>query len=930
MFGNRNLFCLGGCFRSLGLALLVVGLLAGCDRFQSAETQIEKANAALEKSDKAAAIIYLKNALQKDANNGRARYMLGKAYLDNGSHKDAIKELQRALDLKFDANLVLPLLAKSALQSGEFKILEQLDPQLAGDASARAEVLASQGDGLLYQKKTKEAEIQYNEAIKLNPNAISAHFGLARLAAMTGGFQAADEIAADISKRAPKNIEILLFRANLRTVRGELRSALEFTKQAGDVDPKDVRPHIMATEILLALKESDQALKEMETVKSLAPKSPLGPYLNARIHVQNGKGKEAQAEVQKALKLAPNYWPALMLAAQIEISLGNAAQAEPYLKQAGDMAPGSASVRRLTAVIYMRSGRASAAVDLLKPLLEQNPEDPELNAIMGEAYLLLGEMEQANKHLARAAKSDRLARGALTGLAVTSMAGGDPERAMAQLEQATHAQGTSIQADLILIGALTQKQEFDKAHKAIDALEKKIPGSPVPYSLRAGIGVAKKDMAYARAMLEKALQLDPNYFFAVNVLARMDKADGKGPEALKRLEDYVKKNDKDTAGLLALAELKLQLGASPEDVLGVLQRAQASDPKKIRTSAILARYLMSLGKAREAMEAVQTGLATSPDAPELIDVQGGINMSQGKTADAVANFTRLTILQPRSPVAWAKLAQVQNAAGDKQAAIASVEQARALNPQDMSLMEMAISLRLTNKNYSEALALAQKAQKDYPKSSFGYVQEANIRATQKQYKEAVDSYDRALGTEPLSATFVLKLHALELAGRQDDADKALDVWLKRNPKDIVALTYAGEVQLSKKNYDRAIAYYKTALELQANNLPALNNLAWLLNEKRDPAALSYADSALKLQPKQPAALDTRGMIYLRLGKTAEAVNDLKAAVDYAPNNAAIHLNYARALLKAGKRDEAKRELEILRKLGAAGAKEVEALAQELG
>ncbi len=930
MSGNQDKARVSAHFKTLVVVMVVAGLVGGCTRFQSAETQIEKANAALEKKDNAAAIIHLKNALQKESSSGNARYLLGKTYLLNGQPRDAVKELQRAHDLQFDPNLVLPHLAKAAFFSGELKLLTQLDPQKASDPMARAEILTLQADGLAFEKKVKEAQVQYNEAIKLNPKSLGAHFGLARLAAVAGNFQEAEDLAANISKWAPNDIEIVLFRSDLRKARGEFQAALDFARQATEIDAKDVRPHTMAANLLLALKQNDAALKEVETIKKLAPQSPMGPYLQALMHMQNQKTTEAQQEIQKVLKLAPNHLPSLMLAAKIEIALGNTAQAEQYLKTASDLAPGSVAVRRATALIYLRSGRASAALDLLKPLLERTPEDPELNAMAGEGYFMSGDMEHANKHFAIAAKSDKLARGALTGLAMTNMVSGDIDRAVSELEAATRSQGGGVQAELILIGTLIQQKKFDQALKAIDVLESKTPKSPIPYGLRANVGVAKKDISYTRSMLEKAQQVDPEYFFAVIGLARLDQLENKGAEGVKRLEAYIKKHEKSVGALLTLAETKAQMGAAPDEVIALLKRAQAADPKKIKTSSVLARYQMANGKPKEAMESLQVGLAVSPDSAELVDTQGSINISSGKAVDAVANFTRLTILQPKQAGAWAKLAQAQNMAGDKQAATVSIERALAINPKDFSLIEVAIALRVANKNYNEAVALAQDAQRNYPKSSFGLVQEGDILSAQKKYTEAVDRYDRALKIEPLPSNFVRKHHALELAGKMDEASKALNAWLKLNQKDVMTLTYAGEIELRRKNYDLAVTYYKTALDQQDNNLLALNNLAWLLNEKKDPAALNYVERALKLQPKHPSSLDTRGMIYLRMGKLPEALSDLKAAADYAPNSPAIHLNYARVLLKAGKRDEAKRELEILRRMGGAGSKEVEALAQELG
>src|SRR5262249_276040 len=76
-------------------ALLVVGLLAGCGK-QSPEAQVASARQYLAKNDRTAAIVELRNALQQNPDLAEARFLLGKALLDNEDYAGAQKELRRA------------------------------------------------------------------------------------------------------------------------------------------------------------------------------------------------------------------------------------------------------------------------------------------------------------------------------------------------------------------------------------------------------------------------------------------------------------------------------------------------------------------------------------------------------------------------------------------------------------------------------------------------------------------------------------------------------------------------------------------------------------------------------------------------------------------------------------------------------------------
>jgi predicted Zn-dependent protease len=111
----------------------------------------------------------------------------------------------------------------------------------------------------------------------------------------------------------------------------------------------------------------------------------------------------------------------------------------------------------------------------------------------------------------------------------------------------------------------------------------------------------------------------------------------------------------------------------------------------------------------------------------------------------------------------------------------------------------------------------------------------------------------------------------------------------------------------------------------------LNNLAWNLDQSKDPKAIEYAERAYKLAPEQPAVMDTLGVMLVEKGDGARGLELLKKASSKAPQNGMIRLNLAKALVKTGNKDEARKELDELTKLGEKfpAQAEVEKLRQSL-
>src|SRR4029079_6040730 len=79
------------------LALLAAAFLIGCAP-DNPEALIASAKEYLAKNDRNAAVIQLKNALQKNPDLAEARFLLGKALLENGDVAGADKALDNATE----------------------------------------------------------------------------------------------------------------------------------------------------------------------------------------------------------------------------------------------------------------------------------------------------------------------------------------------------------------------------------------------------------------------------------------------------------------------------------------------------------------------------------------------------------------------------------------------------------------------------------------------------------------------------------------------------------------------------------------------------------------------------------------------------------------------------------------------------------------
>ena len=115
----------------------------------------------------------------------------------------------------------------------------------------------------------------------------------------------------------------------------------------------------------------------------------------------------------------------------------------------------------------------------------------------------------------------------------------------------------------------------------------------------------------------------------------------------------------------------------------------------------------------------------------------------------------------------------------------------------------------------------------------------------------------------------------------------------------------GDVHQDAEHADRAIGAYEEALKLDAENWVTLNNVAYLLSDKRgeNKAALPYAQRAVALADNA-FTLDTLGWIYAGLGQYALAVAELSRAVRLDPDYALPYYHLGEAYRRNAQFSEA--------------------------
>jgi len=895
--------------RGMAVAALSALLLAACT--DSPEAMVASAKAYLEKKDLDAASIQLKNALQENANLVDARFLLGKVNLEQGNVPGATKEFQRALDLGYSKNEVVPLLVRSLLRSGEVdRVIKDFADVTLDDPKAQAVVLAAVGDAHFAKGDLPKARTSYEKSLASADDPL-ARVGLARTRLYGGDAPGAEGDLRAVVAQRPELVEAQGALAEAALAQKRPDDAIKALEEVVRLDPSKVASHYSLISLLLQQNRQEEAVARLEAMKKVAPRDPSTVYLQAFIDFRNNRFAEARDGVLAALKSAPEFLPAHLLAGTVLVRLNEQVQAQTHLTKVLSRAPGQPLARTMLATSHLALGEAPRALEVLQPLLESPSLDPRLLGLAGQVYLANGDFDKAESYFERAAKAAPEDPRARMQLGVAKMAGGDPQGAFSELETAAQMDEGGIRADLALVAGHMRRGELDKALKAQEQLERKQPDNPLVHNLRGGLMLAKRDPAAARAAFEKALAIKPDYLAAAVNLARLDIADKKPESGLARLKAIADRDPKNVEAQLAYADLQVVTRAEPAAVLATLERAEKSSPSALVPKLALVQHHLRNRDPKAALAVAQQAAAGYPNDLRALDAAARAQLAAGETQQAISSLNRVLTLQPRATGALVQLADIYRANKDLPAAEQSLRKALTIRADAVDAQARLAGILVERGDRDGALQIARTVQKQRADAAIGHGLEGDIHAAGGKWTDAASSYRRAFDKGRNAQNF-LKLHvALLRAERKGEADKLAADWLREQPKDTASRGYLAERALGEKRYADAAQLYRTLNELAPDNALVLNNLAWTASQVKDPKALEYGEQALRIAPDNAAILDTVGMIQIDQGQADKGLANLTRAVSLAPEAMPLHLNLAKAYVKLGRAADARKELETM-------------------
>jgi tetratricopeptide (TPR) repeat protein len=712
------------------------------------------------------------------------------------------------------------------------------------------------GAQLLKEEKWAEAELEYRNALRIDPNSGAAHYGLAQV-----------HLGQKDPRRAFWELE--------ETVR---------------LDPRNVEARLRHGEFLLLLgkrEELERAVESADVILGAEPKRWEANLLRARALAALGRSEDAGAAYQAAVEAAPEQPAALLLWANHLREQGRKQEAEAGFRRLAEVHPVFASQAALATFLAAEERDAEAEAAFRKGIEIAKPEERTAATSALASFLIAKERSaDAEQVLRDALAADPQNLELIYALARFYHAAGRTAEADHMIGEATRARPGDVQPLLLLSSYRGRVGDLAGALEAADRALAVAPGDALAKLRRAEVlidlGFREKDdakVAQGRAIVEAVLAKEEGKPEGLFVLAKVDIARGHYDDAVASLRRAVDSRP-DWSQAYFLLGTALFFRGDHAGARGAVVRSIELDPTGVDGFKLLSRVHARLGDHALAIEAGERALARNPDDVELRILVAQSLVQERRLDEALGRLLGIAE-EKRGAEGNFAIGRVYTLRGEHDNARRFLNLAHEARPGHAEVLAALVQVDAREGRLAESYARIRAARDADPRNAALQVLFAELSAAAGRRDDAETALRRAIELEPNGLRAYAALARLfVVTGRTAEAIATYERALAQSPKSgPLHLMVASLLEASGRLED-AIGHYEAAIELDPELAVAKNNLAYLLAERGQELdrALDLAQEAKAKLPDNPNAADTLGWVLYKKNVPAAAIGYLREAV----------------------------------------------------
>jgi cellulose synthase operon protein C len=417
------------------------------------------------------------------------------------------------------------------------------------------------------------------------------------------------------------------------------------------------------------------------------------------------------------------------------------------------------------------------------------------------------------------------------------------------------------------------------------------------------IKLAQLDPDGARTTLTDVITRYPNAVNARINLARVLVLQDKTADAQRLLTEALQHDPTNVTTLGNMVTLLLADNQLPKAVT-MLEAAHAAAPKNTDVTIGLSNLYIRANQANKALALLNEALKDQPASTALLSAKARTEISLGMSAEARNTFREIVAQNPADIATRRLLSDLLVGSGDNNGAKTLLTDGLKALPGNGELLQAYVALVLRTQGLDAALAAADQLAQDPTNQLNGRMLRGDVYLADGKFAEAASFYAAQLKTGGATPLVLRLVSALNASGRTEQSSQVLRDWLGGHPNDIQAADALASLDIVARRFYDAEAHLQVVLAQQPDNADALNNLAWVYQQRGDQRAQAVAQKAYLIRPT-PQTADTLGWILTdRNGGNAAGLTLLRQAAAQLRSDPTVQYHLAVALKAAGHRDEA--------------------------
>ena len=612
-------------------------------------------------------------------------------------------------------------------------------------------------------------------------------------------------------------------------------------------------------------------------------------------------------EAVKVLKVANDMYPDSLAArinlAKMLVLKGDVQEGRSMLENLAKDNPDDIGLQVSLAQMYEKLERYDLALLTLEDLKEKHPDNPKPYYLLAQLSLKKNHLDQAKNILLNAEKEGVMDSGLFRMHAMILHRQGDSADALKYFQKAVESASDATRQvnQMILADYHSFLKNYKQAQEILETIIAEDNSKKGLKSKVVELFLAQGEFDQARSSVEALLKednSDARGHFLKGLMMMQEKDVVEAREQFSKAKELAP-NAAENQFLYGLTFVEESQDISITEISEALKK----NPNLLKARMALAQLYAKKGDLQASLDELDKVIEKQAADSKARALRISVLLKMGNPEAALADAQLLVEKQPE--VAWHtfRLAEIYFFTKKYDKALPLYEKLQEEQPENVQILNRIVGINMLKKEYENAMELADSFLAKFPDNGPGAV---IIKARIYLSQGYLDLAENVLLPEADKGKEVAPLVMLaELYRTRNDDEKAVQYYRKALdlvPDNVGIMMRLADFYLKNGEYPEAIASYEKVLQQKADFLPAMNNLAFLYTEEgvNLDRALELANTVSRKLPDNPDVADTLGWIYVMKKVYSQAAPYLQIAIDAKPDNPTII--YHMGMLRFGQKN----------------------------